>query len=499
MTRPNVLLVVLDAVRSDHTSLGGHDRPTTPALEQFADRATYYEWAYAPSNWSLPSHASLFTGYDVPEHRATVQYDTIEPGHTIWERLRDDHDYDTGVFSQNEFITADEYGLARGFETVVDRQFPRKVRFPAATDPFSFGSPNPPFAEYLRRSFAEGKPLRSLANYLTFRLENYVLRHEQKRPWLPELPARPQYRSPAMAHTETFLDWVDDRDGPWGACLNFMDANTVYYPWAGASYWGGTIQDIVSSEIDHLRWDFYSGRQPWWKLRALEPRYDGGIRRADAALDRLLEALEGRDVLDDTLVVVTSDHGEGLADRSRVRPGFRIASHFTGLHEGLLRVPLVVRAPGQDDPETVRTPVSLSRFPDVVDRALAGDAITDAFASGEPVVAAADHDRLYKYVVANEEWGLADYEGDIDVSRFTGRGRVVYEESDGVVHKHATWGEDAATVRLDGACEVVESDAREGVATTFDRFADRGVRENTDELASVDEETLERLRNLGYT
>lgn len=500
MTRPNVLLVVLDAVRADHTSLLGHDRRTTPALERFADGATSYEFAYAPSNWSLPSHASLFTGYQVPEHRAAVQYDTLEPGHTVWERLRDEHEYDTGVFSQNEFITADEYGLSRGFDTVVGRRRSRKSRFPDAPDPFSFDRSDQSLLRYVRRSVAAGKPLRSLANYLSFHVENYFHRFEQERPWLPWSPVGPRYRSPAVAHTDEFLDWLDGRDGPWAACLNFMDANTTYYPWAGATYWGGTIQDVVLSDIGHIRWDFHSGRQSWWKLRALAPLYDGGIRRDDVALDRLVEGLDRRDVLDDTLVVVTSDHGEGLADRSRVRPGFRTASHFTSLHEGLVHVPLVVSAPGRDGSDAVRTPVTLTQFPDVVDRAMVDDLGGRAFASEEPVVAAADHDRLYKYVVANEEWGLGEYEGEIDVSRLTGRARAVYEEVDGTLHKHVTWGDDAATVRLPGTDgdRVVRDGARERVASAFDRFEDRDVRENADELASVDEETLERLRNLGY-
>src|SRR5512138_3439180 len=68
--RPNVVFVVLDTVRADHASLCGYERPTTPNLEQLAKLgATFSCDAYAPGSWTLPSHASFFTGVDVATHR----------------------------------------------------------------------------------------------------------------------------------------------------------------------------------------------------------------------------------------------------------------------------------------------------------------------------------------------------------------------------------------------------------------------------------------------
>ncbi|MFB6196932.1 MAG: sulfatase-like hydrolase/transferase, partial [Halobacteriaceae archaeon] len=73
------------------------------------------------------------------------------------------------------------------------------------------------------------------------------------------------------------------------------------------------------------------------------------MRLVDAQLGRLLKALDRRNVLDETLVVVTSDHGDGIGERSRVQSGFRVAAHSAGIHESLLHVPLVARFPGQHD------------------------------------------------------------------------------------------------------------------------------------------------------
>ena len=115
---PNVLLVVLDSVRAANCSLYGFPRPTTPFLESFAEDATTYAQARAPSNWSLPSHVSLFTGLETHDHRVTV-HDRLRPGHTVFEALAD-RKYETGLFTENGFLTGHDAGLDAAFDAVVD-------------------------------------------------------------------------------------------------------------------------------------------------------------------------------------------------------------------------------------------------------------------------------------------------------------------------------------------------------------------------------------------
>jgi arylsulfatase A len=113
----NVLLVVLDSVRAANCSLYGYPRPTTPTLDSLADEATVYEQARAPSNWSLPSHVSLFTGLATDAHRVTV-HDALEPGHTLWDDLSG-AGFDTGLFTENGFVASHPVGLDAPFDTVV--------------------------------------------------------------------------------------------------------------------------------------------------------------------------------------------------------------------------------------------------------------------------------------------------------------------------------------------------------------------------------------------
>ena len=114
---PNVLLVVLDSVRAANCSLYGAARETTPYLSRLTDESTVYTQARAPSNWSLPSHVSLFTGLDVHVHRVTV-HDRLRAGHTVFEALAADG-YATGLFSENGFLTGRDAGPADPFETTV--------------------------------------------------------------------------------------------------------------------------------------------------------------------------------------------------------------------------------------------------------------------------------------------------------------------------------------------------------------------------------------------
>jgi arylsulfatase A-like enzyme len=159
--KPNVLLVILDSVRARNTSLQGHANETTPFLSELASEATTFTQARAPSTWSLPSHVSLFTGLHPAEHRVTGRDVRLEPGHTVWEHLRDEHGYATGVFSSNPFLCAAPVGLESAFETSVGQA---DLPFRDALDPREFvrGHGEEAFGRFLRGTLAWSRPLASL-------------------------------------------------------------------------------------------------------------------------------------------------------------------------------------------------------------------------------------------------------------------------------------------------------------------------------------------------
>lgn len=111
---PNVLLLILDTVRAAELGLYGYPRPTSPGLERLAARGVVFDWAFATSSWTLPSHGTLFTGRYPHELRADFLVPLDERYPTLAETLRA-HGYATAGFVANHNYCSYETGLARGF------------------------------------------------------------------------------------------------------------------------------------------------------------------------------------------------------------------------------------------------------------------------------------------------------------------------------------------------------------------------------------------------
>jgi arylsulfatase A-like enzyme len=111
--------VVLDTVRADHTGPGGYGRATTPRLSALAAEGVTFERAYSTASWTLPAHASMFTGRSPTRHGCHDQ--TLRLGEalpTVAERLSE-AGYMTALLSSNPWVSADT-GLGRGFGHILD-------------------------------------------------------------------------------------------------------------------------------------------------------------------------------------------------------------------------------------------------------------------------------------------------------------------------------------------------------------------------------------------
>jgi len=484
---PNVLLVVMDAVRARNTSLHGYECETTPFLETFAEGATTYTQARSPGIWSLPSHASIFTGLHVVEHGITEVSDRLSSGHSVWEALADEEGYATGVFSENEFLTGGlGVGLRDTFQTVVGSQ---NAPYPEA------GDPNQPYHKFVSRSTTE-----QVRNLIRESLEA----EESSRTFVNGLTTKLQWDhpgllpegwtaadTPAEVFTDRFLSWNTEQDGPWAACINYLDAHAPHHPPEEFDHWGGPVLRSLQAEMDDVVWEFNGGNRPWWQRKALESLYDGGIRYMDAEIERLLSTLDERGELEDTLVVVTADHGEGFGEPSRIRPDTRVPSHKSGIHEVLLHVPLIVKYPGQTDSRVVEEAASLTEFPVAVRAAIEGERDDEAFVP-EGLVYASSHG-LEKPM---EERALRHVD---DVWRFNGDALAIFETMETGVRKYASWRD---TYGLD----VTALNARESYVSgeggheraneAFADLTDSGVKERTD--GDIDTPARNRLEDLGY-
>lgn len=466
---PNVLLVVLDSVRARNVGLYGYDRDTTPFLDRFADRCQVYHDAVAPGVWSLPSHVSMLTGLEVDQHRVWTMDDRLAPGHTIFEELSE-RGYETGVFSQNVWLTEIDTGIPDAFDATFGSE---NVTFPDALDPYKAEFDG--YLDFLRMAVSHDHTARSLANGVLSKLQwDY--------PRLYSLLASD--RTLAGAYLDRFLEWSADRER-WAALVNLMDAHSPYRPAEEFDRWADERAWEIQDEIEDGVWEFLCEQRPWDHREALLPLYDGSIRQIDHHLEHLVRTLAGRGELEETLLIVTSDHGEGFGETTPLPPGWRAAGHAIGLHEVQTHVPLLVHHPGQDDRVDVESYASLTAIPELIRGTLAGERRHVASDRESPVVSSSLLAEAIKIARAREHCGSAD--------RFRLKTMAVHEDDPRRRYVHRDGHE---IVETDDGVREVEGESR--VRPVFDGFEDAGVRERAGGSDELDDATERTLRELGY-
>jgi arylsulfatase A-like enzyme len=340
---PNVLLIVLDTVRADRLSLYGYHRATSPALDRLAQRGIRFDEARAASSWTLPSHASFFTGRWPHELHAKWLTPLRATFPTLAEYLGS-HGYATAGFVANTQYCSYDTGMDRGFahyeDYVLDfrrlRPFRMALLFDRAWDGVS------KLGLWLFRSLQSGR---------TPPWQQAVLR------WLLATG-----RKDAATINREFLEWLSRRsqpDRPFFAFLNYFDAHAPYLPPEGSPFPFGlrpqTDADFILlaelwTAVDKLR------LLPRYR-RLAHDSYDNCIAYLDARVGELLDDLERRGLLDRTLLVVTSDHGEELGEHA-------LFDHGESLYRPEIRVPLLIVGPGASrSPRVVRQAVSLRDLP----------------------------------------------------------------------------------------------------------------------------------------
>lgn len=314
---PNVLLLVLDTVRSFSLGVYGHTQPTTPSLERLADEGVLFARAFATSGWTLPSHASMFTGRYADE-LATGPGRPVPRGIPTLAEAMAQSGYATGGFVANLAYTTWEQGLGRGFIRYED--------YPAT-----------PLTVFV--STALGRKLFSAPKVRHF--VGYVDEVDRKN------AARVQ---------RDFLRWLDGiGNRPFFAFINYFDAHHPYLPPA-------PYDTLFGPQLPRryrpfpLRFGSFDADE----IALLSNTYHGGIAYIDDQIGRLIEALRERDRLDNTLIIVTSDHGEHLGDHD-------LLSHGNSFYRQLLQVPLILWYPPLLPADSiVTTPVSLRDLPATV-------------------------------------------------------------------------------------------------------------------------------------
>lgn len=315
----NIILISVDTLRASSLSCYGYPLETTPYMDRFAKDALIFTNAVSSSSWTLPAHASLFTGLVPYRHGAhyadrSTQAGESVPLHeldmvgvqplpskqiTLAEVLKEDG-YTNVAFVSNFAALSHSLGLAQGFDIYEDRErtwvtfrpFYHRILRTLMKD---FGL----FQDFVNRRI---KPFRSAEE-----ISNEAIR------WLKE-----------------------SREEPFFLFLNYMEPHTPYLPYP--PFHKRFLKKTVISMKDPF-WEVMANHRP---LREDErdyllSQYDGEVAYADVHIGRLFDFLRSIGLYDTSMIVFLSDHGELFGEHNLLR--------HTGLYEEVLKIPLIVKYP----------------------------------------------------------------------------------------------------------------------------------------------------------
>ncbi len=352
--RPNIIWIVWDTVRADRMSLYGHGQPTTPFLEKWARGARVFDNCVSISATTVPSHASMFTGLLPTEHGADNIHCSLADGFTTVAELLSRSGYRTYLFAANPYISKD-FNFAQGFD-----------RAEKPTDPKYF-------QDALRITRSKVHP-QDRSHNLTRRIQAVL--DGKNGAW----PLKACGELAQRGLEEWLAD--SDSDRPFFAFLNYMEAHRPYIPAETYRRRMMTPQQVAASYQVDRTWDriwsytFGLGDYSRQDLELTAATYDAGVAELDALLEKLLTSLESAGRLDNTVVILTADHGEQLGEH-------HMLDHQYSLYEALLDVPLVIHYPKAFEPGRDGRPVmNLDLFPTVLE--LAG--VDPPAGSGHPGV-----------------------------------------------------------------------------------------------------------------
>ena len=369
---PNLLLIVLDTLRYDHVGAYGSGRPT-PWLDDFAARSILFTHALSSSSWTLPAHATLFTGLFSRAHGADLIEGDEGVSLAALGRLEDiararplSRDavtlaelaaaagLETGAVCANTAYLYRYYGLDQGFGTYVDTPGSRAAARPAGLSlAVALGErrfrrrPSAPTSKAEETASADAPPPQASET------------EPAPRPRLPSLAAlgrrmiksNERYYLLAAEVNALALRWLAPRrESRFFLFLNYMDAHEPYLPigpYARLYPGAAAPQDVDLWAIRDRRRDILASER-----EALVDSYDAEIRYLDDHLAALFGQLDAWGLLDRTAVVIVADHGESFGEHHEM-------GHGNGVYESEVRIPLLVHLPGQREGRRVERLVHL--------------------------------------------------------------------------------------------------------------------------------------------
>jgi len=307
-TKPNVIIITMDTTRYDHLSCYGYDKKTTPNLDRFAEEGLLFEKASSVSSWTLPAHASIFTGLYPSRHGVYPENNVkLDNRHITLAEILSLNGYKTAGFIGGYFCSS-FFGIAQGFNYYDENL----INVPAEIKSFSL-------SKFFHR---------------LFKIKNDFF----ERKGLMGKRIAPQINHSA-------LKWLKkNNQTPFFLFLNYFDPHHPYLPLDSAQI--RTPMETKIKNDNYINWEYklirtiLRGEHILQKKEKefLISRYDAEIKQMDKGIGKLFQFLKDNELWDNTLIIVTADHGESFGEHG-------LMIHTPAIYEELVRVPLIVKYP----------------------------------------------------------------------------------------------------------------------------------------------------------
>ncbi|MEM9907416.1 MAG: sulfatase [Cyanobacteria bacterium P01_D01_bin.44] len=344
-SQPDIIFLVLDTQRTDRLSCYGYDKPTSPNIDALAAEATLFKNAIAPAQWTIPSHASMFSGLYPSQHQMLQSYSVMPPPvKTLAERLQTGGYY-TAAFCNNPLVGVINNGLRRGFYSFLNYSGLMSSR------PNQAGQPSNVVDKY-----------RQVFKRLVAGLLNRVQDSFARSDWLLSLSFTPimvplwQTALSFKGNTPKSLEDAAklhiqrrgvEADQPVFTFINLMGTHMPYHPPREQieKFAPHVLKDReAQSYLRRFNSDVYGWLAPLvgalgdQQKDTLDGMYDAEVAAQDIHVGEFFEKLRQAGKLDDTLVIICADHGEHLGEK-------QLIGHSLSIYNELIQVPLIIRDP----------------------------------------------------------------------------------------------------------------------------------------------------------
>ena len=469
--KPNVIFIVIDTARADHFSTYGYERQTTPNIDALALDSALFTNAHSVAPWTLPAHMSMFTGLYPGQHGATWQAFSMDEEMSIQEMLsrrfrpRDPEQmltsrlkksgYRTWGISSNPWVSG-RTGFRAGFDS---------------------------FTEIWRDWLEYEEFYERLPSGLKFDAE-----HDLTRTGMSVVLFKHRIVTDTSAQ-------------PFFAFFNFVDAHFPYIPPKDFVFkFDGdenVFERISRQPMEFTELALVGGYKPF-DLKEFIPFYDAELNYVDFIIGHLIDWLRDRNLYDDTLIVITSDHGEHLGEEG-------LFSHQLSIREELLRIPLIIKFPnGANAGAVIENPLvsNIDLYQTILSATGSSDASNGYPASSKNLadMESFSRDKLFSEYYFSEAYlrQIEDQHEPFDIAAHRVVRRAVFSagqkiEFENLEQTSVSALENGKNVSIsENDLERIQSDL-EGYVGSIDISSLEILDENTE-----DPELLERLKSLGY-